>query len=236
VTSRNSTRGAFEPLAPAAQLAFVAGPILVLGLILLTTWSLVSGEAAGFVASMAAGAFVGGGKLVILAGAVDTAPVGTWGLAALIVYMEVATALVVIGGLHLLYDVPGVGPRLASARESGWRLLQRHPWTRQATWASLAGFVAVPFNGTGAFVGAFLGRMLGLSRFAILTATACGSLAGSVSMALSGDLWAERINALAERPVPALIAVVTLAALAILTSKWMFGVRTDTNDSDGRRG
>lgn len=227
---------ALEPLTPRARLAFVTAPFAGFGLILLSTWLLGGGEEAGFVAGMAAGAFFGGGKLVILAGAVDEAPVGIWELAALIIYMEVATALVVIGGMHVLYRLPGAGPRIASARESGWRFLQRHPWTYHATWASLAGFVAVPFNGTGAFVGALLGRMLGLSRWAILTATACGSVTGSASLALAGDLWAERINALAGHPVLALAAVLTVATLAIVTSKWMFGGRTDTYDSDSTGG
>ena len=222
---------ALEPLAPSLRLALLAGPIVGFGVVLLATWLVQGGEAAGFVASMAAGAFIGGGKLVILAGAVDQAPVGHWALAALIVYMDVATALVVMGGMHHLYRMPGAGPTLARARESGWRFLQRHPWTYQATWVSLAGFVAVPFNGTGALVGALVGRMLGLTRRAIFTATAFGSASGAIALALAGDYWAERISAIAGHPVLAVVAVVTLAALAILASKWMFGERNDERAS-----
>jgi hypothetical protein len=196
-------------------------------MVLLATWIVSGGDAAGFVAGMAAGAFVGGGKLIILAGTVDQAPVGHWGLAALIVYMDVATALVVIGGMHYLYRMPGAGPRIAAARRAGLSFLQRHPWTYKATWLSLAGFVAVPFNGTGALVGAVIGRMLGLGRWAIVTATAFGSAAGAAALALAGGYWAERINAVAGHPVLAVVAVVTVAALAILSSKWMFGGRED---------
>ena len=191
------------------------------------TFLLAGGPATGFVAGMAAGSFVGGGKLVILAGAVAEAPVGTWELALLIVYLDIATALVLMGGMPLLYGVPGAGPRIASARAAGARFLRRHPGAYRATWISLAGFVAVPFNGTGALVGAFLGRMLGLTRSAIVTGTLVGSSTGAVSMALAGDLWAERIDALAGHPVLAPIAVLTAAALAILASKWMFGEQAD---------
>ncbi|MGD2045439.1 MAG: small multi-drug export protein [Gemmatimonadota bacterium] len=196
------------------------------------TWGLADGEAAAFVAGIATGTFVGGGKLLILAGAVEEAPVGHWALAALIVYLDVATALVVMGGMPLMYRLPGAGRRIAAARKAGWSFLQRHPWTYHATWLSLAGFVAVPFNGTGALVGAFLGRMLGLARRGILTATLVGSACSAVALALAGDLWAERITTVAGHPVLAVIAVLTVAALAILASKWMFGERIDSEDGN----
>jgi hypothetical protein len=149
----------------------------------------------------------------------------------LVVYIDVSTALVVLGGMHQLYRMPGVGPRLAAAREAGWRLLQRHPWTYQATWVSLAGFVAVPFHGTGALVGALTGRLLGLNRLSIITATLFGSGSAAIALGLAGDYWAERINAIAGHPVLAVIAVVTTAALAILASKWMFGTAPDDHHS-----
>jgi len=217
---------ALEPLGPSARVALMVGPVAGLLLILLVTWLFAGAGAAGFVASMALGTFLGGGKLIILAGTVEQAPVGHWGLAALVVYLDVAVAVFVMGALHQLYHAPAAGPKLAAAREAGWRFLQRHPGAYKATWISLAGFVAVPFNGTGALVGALLGRMLGLSRPAVLTATASGSIAGAVALALAGGYWAERINAVAAHPLLGVAAVLFLAALAILGSKWMFGERT----------
>lgn len=49
-------------------------------------------------------------------------------------------------------------------------------------WLTLVGFIAVPLNGTGALVGAVLGRALGLSRVSIVTATAFGSVTASVAL------------------------------------------------------
>ena len=222
---------ALEPLTRAGRLLLILGPVLGFGVILALIYVLAGGPAAGFAAGMAAGAFVGGGKLVILAGAVSEAPLVTWELAGLIVYLDVGTALVLMGGMPILYRLPGAGPRIASARRAGWRFLRRHPGAYRATWISLAGFVAVPFNGTGALVGAFLGRLLGLTRPAIVSATLFGSLAGALSMALAGELWEEPIDAVARHPILAPIAVLTVAALAILASKWMFGERADGDAS-----
>jgi len=218
-----------DPLNPAARTALVAAPLFGFALILGVTWAWMGPGAAGFLASMAAGTFVGGGKLVILAGAAEQAPVGHWALAALVLYIDVSTALVVLGGMHRLYRVPGAGPRLAAARDSGWRLLQRHPWTYRATWVSLAGFVAVPLHGTGALVGALIGRLLGLKRFSIVTATGFGSASAAIALGLAGDYWAERISSVARHPILAVVGVVTVATLAILASKWMFST-SDTGD------
>lgn len=211
------------PLSPAAQWALVLGPLVGFGLIVLVVGVLVHPGAAGFLLSVSAGTFVGGGKLVILAGAVERAPIGHWELAALVVYIDLATALGVLGGIHHLYRVPGLGRRLMAARDSSALLLARNPWMHRIAVLTLAGFVAVPLNGTGALVGALLGRTMGLSRVAVVAATACGSVVASVTLALAGDLWAERITALAARPHLGLLAAAAALGLTMLISRWALG-------------
>jgi len=212
-----------RPLSPASRRALVIGPIAGFGLILLVTGLLVSPAAAGFVASLAAGTFVSGGKLVILAGAVEQAPVGHWEVAALVVYIDIATACIVMGGIHILDRVPWVARRLDAAGRSGGRVLAHNPWMFRAAWAGLALFIAVPFNGTGALVGSVLGRLLGLSRLSIVSATAFGSVVSATALALATGIWAERINALAAEPALGVAVLVGAVALTLLGGRLLLG-------------
>jgi len=224
-----------RPLSTAAQWSFIVGPFVGFGLILLVAGSLIHPGAAGFLLSVAAGTFVGGGKLVILAGAVESAPVGHWEIAGLVVYIDVATAVGVLGGMPQLYRIPGFGRRLEAARDSSARLLQKNPWMHRLAFATLAGFVAVPLNGTGALVGALLGRLMGLSRKAIVMATACGSLTASVALALASNLWAERINELVTRPYLGLASVAVTLGITILISRWALGDHGPADDTAALR-
>ena len=213
------------PLPTATQWALMLGPLVGFAAILLVVGVIIHPGAAGFLLSVAAGTFVGGGKLVILAGTVEQAPVGHWEIAALVVYIDLATALGVLGGIHHLYRIPVLGRRMIAARDSSARLLQRNAWMHRIAFVTLAGFIAVPLNGTGALVGALLGRTMGLSRVALVAATGLGSVTASVALALAGELWAERINALAERPSLGLLAVALVLGLTIVVSRWALGSR-----------
>lgn len=212
-----------RPLAPATRRALVIGPIVGFALILIAAGIFVSPSAAGFIASLAAGTFVGGGKLVILAGAVEQAPVGHWEIAALVVYIDLATALIMMGGIHVLDRLPFVARRLAKAGESSGRVLEHNPWMHRATWLGLAVFVAVPFNGTGALVGSVLGRLLGLTRVSIVSATGFGSATSATLLGLASGIWAERINALAAEPVLGLFVAAVTIVLTFLASALAFG-------------
>lgn len=212
-----------RPLSRASRRALVIGPIVGFGLVLLLTGTFVSPAAAGFIASLAAGTFVGGGKLVILAGAVEQAPVGHWALAALVVYIDIATALIIMGGIHVLDRVPSVARRIAAAGESSGKVLEHNPWMLRAAWLGLALFIAVPFNGTGALVGSVLGRVLGLSRISIVSATALGSATSATALALASGIWAERIDALAADPVLGPVVLVAAVAMTFVASRLAFG-------------
>jgi len=74
--------------------------------------------------------------------------------------------------------------------------------------------VAAPFQVTGAVVGTILGRLLGLSRLATLSAMACGSATGCAALAVLGTYGRERAQQLAKHPIAALlVGIVTVILL-----------------------
>lgn len=222
---------AFCPLPRWARLLMTIGPMAGFGLALLVA-NLVAGHAAWvFIISMTVGGFLGGGKLVILAGAIESAPVGMLPLAGLVVFGDVSTALVIVANMHHLYRIPAVGRRLAVAREAGFRVLRSHKWMRRAAEVGLGLFVAVPFQGTGAVLGVVLGRILGLSRPAILISILVGSSIGSASVVLVGYLGREEIAVIADNPLLGIATVGASLGLTFILGRWFLGQRRP--DSDG---
>ncbi len=68
-----------------------------------------------------------------------------------------------------------------------------------------------------------IGRLVGLSRVSVLTATGSGSLLASLALAFAGEVWAERINTLASEPILGIGVVALVIALTVLGSRWALG-------------
>ncbi len=199
------------------------GPLVGLAIMLLAALRAWGYKAAAFLAAMLLGSFIGGGKFVIFGGLPREAPLGVWWLAGLVVYGDLGTALVLMANMMVFYRVPLLGRRLAACHEAGWRVLRTHRWMRRAAWLGVAVFVAAPFQGSGAVVGTFLARLLGLSRVATLTAIGFGSAVGCYGLAMVGAIWRERIQQVATNPiVGAVVLVVTIVVLVVL-GRWFMG-------------
>lgn len=168
----------------------------------------------GFIAGMTVGGFVGGGKLVVLAGAIDTAPLGTWPIAAMVLFGDVSTAVIMLANMHLLYKIPALGKRLAAARKAGYKVLHTHKWMRRAAEVGVVVFVSLPFQGTGAVLAVFLGRILGLSRRVIVVCIALGAATGASAIALLANMGSTEITKIAENPI---LGIVTIAITLLIT-------------------
>lgn len=213
---------AFCPLPAWARVLMSAGPLAAFVLVLGWLYFELSREAVIFLIGAALGGFAGGGKLVVLAGAVENAPFGTWILAGLVVYSDVAAALFLLANLQTLYRVPFIGRRLAAAREAGYRVLSAHGWMRRMAWLGLVVFIALPLQGTGALLGVFLGRILGLARPSIVAATGLGAAAGASGVAALGDAGREQITWLTDHPEVGLAtAALTVALTYFLGRKFL---------------
>lgn len=200
------------------------GPVAAYVLALAGIYASMGGEAAAFLATLTAGCFIGAGKLVIFAGALEGAPLGVAPLAALVVFTDVAIGLVLLAYLDELGRVPGLGVQLGRAHEVAWGVLRTHRWMRRLTWSGVALFVAFPFQGAGAVIGVFLGRVMGLSRVGILSAVTLGSTAGSIPLALAGSFGRARITWLADNPFFGLGVLAAVLVVTIGLGRWITNV------------
>lgn len=178
----------------------------------------------------AAATFFVFGRFVILGG-VEADPAASEQLAeihgfltrgelfAMVVWMDVATATVLVYHQGFLFKLPFLGPRLLGLVEDGRFILKRQPWIRRATFAGLVAFVMFPLAATGSVGGAIFGRLVGLSRGAALAAIVLGSVLGCGAMYLGAGV----INRHVDRSNPWLtvggIAVV-LAVIVLLNWRY----------------
>lgn len=206
------------------RLLMTFGPLVVLGLILLVTHLLRGWGTALYLAGIAVGSFIGGGKFVILLGAAKNAPLGVWPLAHIVIYGDIATMFIMMANLHVLYRLPWVGRKLAQAHEASHYVLKANPWMRRLAWIGLAVFVAVPFQGTGAVGGTILGRILGMSYLSIGTAIPVGSLLGCYPLALLGMYGRARgFRHVADHPLAAVLFFVLLIAVICILGRRFTG-------------
>jgi uncharacterized membrane protein len=207
-----------------ARLLLTLGPFVVSGLVVLGTGLLYGWRAAGFMVAVAVASFVGGGKFAILMAAPQSAPLGLWAAAHVVIVGDIITMLVLMANMHVLYRAPWVGKKLAQAHEASAYVLRANPWMRRAAWFGLAIFIAVPFQGTGAVGGTILARLLGMSQFAVLTAIPVGSALGCYPIALLGMYGrAKGLQQIADHPLAAVAFFALLVAVIVLLGRRFTG-------------
>ncbi|MBM4106938.1 MAG: small multi-drug export protein [Phycisphaerae bacterium] len=131
----------------------------------------------------------GGEKVAADDGMAEAAAFLTRGeLFTMVMWMDLATACVLIYHLGFLFRIPFLGPRMLGLVEDGRFILEKQPWIRRATFVGLIAFVAVPLAATGSVGGAIFGRLLGLSRGGTFVAIFLGSLLGCGVMYLGAGV------------------------------------------------
>ncbi len=142
------------------------------------------------------------GKFIVLSGAVPGNLFTPWELGILITYMDTLTGILFVYNVDLFFRIPVVGERLRMIRIRARRMLHANPWLRRQSYIGIILFVMFPFTGTGAVGASFLGKFMGLNRFAHLGAICLGGALGGFSMAsLTALLGRERAAQLLKQPV-----------------------------------
>jgi len=217
------------------RLAMTIGPFIGFGLILFVAWAVYGRGTAAWLFGAEVGSFIGFGKFVIfgemirsviasLVGYVPrSAMPNPWVLAAVVVYGDLGTALVMMANMTVLYRAPFLGRRLAACHEAGWQVLRTHRWMRRMAWLGVAVFIAAPFQGTGSVVGTILARLLGMSRLQTMSSVAAGSVAGCFGLAVLGAYGRRRIEHIANHPVAAIVFLVITVVVLVLIGRWFLG-------------
>lgn len=214
---------------PLIWLLTLVGPFAASAAALLVVLMLHGGESARRLAATAFVTFIFFGRFVILGGT-EGAPadpefaevhafLSRGELFAMVLWMDLATAVLLVFHAGFLFRLPLVGPRLAALVEDGQFILSRQPWMRRATFAGLVAFVMFPLAATGSVGGAIFGRLLGLSRGAAILAIAIGSVLGCGLMYLGAGI----VNRHLDRDNPWLaISGVAVVAGVILLLNWRY--------------
>jgi uncharacterized membrane protein len=215
--------GAIPPLSLWGRILMFSAPVVLFWAISLSIYLAFGWTHFSFFFANAAGNFVGAGKLVILSGALPDAPIGVWGLAALVIYSDIAVSMMLLAVMNLLYRLPLVGKPFSKTCITGGRILRKHPWVRRAAFWGVALYIALPFQGTGAVLGTTIARMTGLSRGATVAAVTLGSGIGCAAVAWLVNLNRNHLAALAEEPLLGVLFAVLLLGVMFLIGKRLTG-------------
>jgi uncharacterized membrane protein len=115
-------------------------------------------------------------------------------LFAMVLYLDVAIAMVLAFHLEFLFKLPLIGQKLKALIVDGRFILSRQPWIRRATFLGLVMVVMFPLAATGSVGGSVFGRLLGLSRLATFLGILAGSLIGNGAMVMASGFVGEHLN------------------------------------------
>ena len=180
----------------------LVGPFVATGLALGLIWLDRGGEYVAKLVGRGVATFFGLGRFVILfgsdmkGGAASAYPeeasrfsfMTSRELFAMVTWMDLCTACLLIFHAGFLYSIPKLGPSLLKLRAEGEFFMRTQRWIRRFTFIGVAIFVSFPLASTGSVAGSIFGRLLGMSRKATCAALVAGTLMGNGVMFLGSEL------------------------------------------------
>ncbi len=128
-------------------------------------------------------AMMGVGKFLPFWGVMGHSNFSPWELGLLIWALDTLVAIIIIYGSDALCRIHLIRRALDRVRSRAQRTLAARPRVKRGAVAAVILFVLLPFTGTGAVVGTFLGMLLGLRRRVVIAAVSAGGLLGGMLMA-----------------------------------------------------
>jgi uncharacterized membrane protein len=198
---------------PSIWISTLVGPFVLTGGLLGILYAAYGLQFVGRLLAAALAAFFFFGKFIILGGTSgELAEARSFftseQLLALVLYMDLLTASLLVFHMGFLFKLPFLGPKLIALVEDGQFILKTNPWMKRVTFIGLVVFVMFPLAATGSVGGAIFGRLLGMSRLATFVGIALGSVLGCGLMYFGTGI----INAYLDRDNP----VLTIGGIAFV--------------------
>jgi uncharacterized membrane protein len=128
------------------------------------------------------------GKFIVLKGLQSGSSLGPYGLALLVFVIDVNICIALTSGVRHLERAPGLGRWIRIARRRAKLMLSANPGLKKMAFFGVTLFVFLPLPATGAVMGTFAARLIGLSRIAGLGAVALGAGGIGLAFAALGEL------------------------------------------------
>jgi hypothetical protein len=128
-----------------------------------------------------------GPEIVIPAGILALEAEGLFSLTYIVivavVFVDFTLALFVFLNFEIVESIPLIGKWVQKSKEIFSKKLRKGRET--VALSALALYVALPFQGSGGFVGSIMGRVVGLNRFKVFFAVIIGSVFGAVPIGIA---------------------------------------------------
>ena len=149
-----------------------------------------------------AGAALATNKLPIFAGLAPENPFGLdpLGIGLALVVLDSMYAVTLAAGIPILENRRWIGPLLQSMRRKARDAFLQFPGLQRMAYTGVMLFVLLPLPGSGAISGAFAGRLMGLSRYALCTAVVSGSLVNCVVFVLLAKALGAQAQTMLQNP------------------------------------
>jgi len=210
------------PVGLGRRLVYFFGPFavtaLVLSVIYLMTdaWTLHEVWITGTVSLLGAGTTVVFGEAALGDNTFDL-QLDTWQLAYVVMFVNAVSGWFYTYNLDLLQKLPKVGPWLRRSRVNARAMLEHRPWIRRWAVVGVSLFVITPLPGSGALGGSLVGRLVGITKRATVTAVAVAGVVVCSAYALLANELKDALDRLEQyTPFWVRLAVFVLAAFVLV--------------------
>ncbi len=104
-----------------------------------------------------------------------------------ITFVDLWVAMFISWNYWYLEKIPKVGGLLKKTEKKGADLIAKSPAAGKGAWWSIVVLALIPFIGAGGFLGAIIGRSVGMKPFEVITAVFAGALLSGLMYAYAAD-------------------------------------------------